>query len=415
MAVGVPALLAGLTAAAFATTVHVTPALAEPATSKAPVVQVLGLDSEDADEHADAVTGALRARIAEQPGVALGNTTQSVGSLTMQLRCKPRPDAECATKIFTQLQTERFIWGVAIRNGASVTIELHLVQKGKPDLVRKNAIAESQKSARDEALARVVSNMLSEMLPTYGSARVTGGQYQCPVLLDGERKGVLDGKGGTLFVEATPGPHTFDLGKPCASAPQKKTIDLNKPIDVDFVSPAAGGAGAGVLAGQGSGQGAGAANGEGGGVPVRPIVGWSLVGLGVASGVVGTVFAIQYMSARSKGIDLKDAAAREIPLGQTLNCGAVPANAPNATELCKQKDKMDSALVPEIIFYGAAVALVASGAVVLLTGSKSEDKAAAKSGAAPKPKGADLSVSPWVSPGGAGRDRVTGALVSGSF
>src|SRR4051812_45323916 len=59
-------------------------------------VLVLSLDSDDAEEHADALTGALRSRIRASQGWSLVETTQSLGMLTAALRCPAKPlTADC--------------------------------------------------------------------------------------------------------------------------------------------------------------------------------------------------------------------------------------------------------------------------------------------------------------------------------
>src|SRR5690242_13691103 len=60
---------------------------ADQSTAHTVSVAVLGLDSDDAEEQADALTGALRSRIRASQGWSLVDTTQSLGMLTAALRC----------------------------------------------------------------------------------------------------------------------------------------------------------------------------------------------------------------------------------------------------------------------------------------------------------------------------------------
>src|SRR5262249_20167997 len=70
-------------------------------------VAVLALDSDDAEENADALTGALRSKIRNSQGWSLVDTTQTLGMLTAALRCPGKPiPAECEQRIAEQLKTD---------------------------------------------------------------------------------------------------------------------------------------------------------------------------------------------------------------------------------------------------------------------------------------------------------------------
>src|SRR5215475_7074308 len=97
-------------------------------------VYVLAIDTDDAEDQADALTGALRSRVRSAPGWSLQETTHALGMLTTALRCPARPDAACLQKIGDQLRTDRFLWGFLTKAaGNQVTAELHLWARGKPD------------------------------------------------------------------------------------------------------------------------------------------------------------------------------------------------------------------------------------------------------------------------------------------
>ena len=50
-------------------------------------VAVLSFESDDAEDQADALTGALRSKIRSSQGWSLNETTQSLGMLTAALKC----------------------------------------------------------------------------------------------------------------------------------------------------------------------------------------------------------------------------------------------------------------------------------------------------------------------------------------
>src|ERR1700723_946621 len=74
-------------------------------------LHVLEIDSDDADDQAEALTGALRSRVRSAQGWSLPETSQSLRMLTAALRCPVRPDAPCLQRIGDHLKTDRFVWG----------------------------------------------------------------------------------------------------------------------------------------------------------------------------------------------------------------------------------------------------------------------------------------------------------------
>src|SRR5262245_61424963 len=72
-----------------------TPARAEP---KMPIV-ILAIDSDDAEEQADGLTGALRSKARSSSHFNLVDTSQSLGMLTAALKCPPKPDPTCLDRI----------------------------------------------------------------------------------------------------------------------------------------------------------------------------------------------------------------------------------------------------------------------------------------------------------------------------
>src|SRR5262249_20046685 len=96
-------------------------------------VAVLALDSDDAEEQADALSGALRSRIRSSQGWSLVETNQSLGMLTAALRCSGKPlTADCAQRISDQIRAERYIYGYVTKGpqASQVTAEIHLFQRG---------------------------------------------------------------------------------------------------------------------------------------------------------------------------------------------------------------------------------------------------------------------------------------------
>src|SRR5579863_7411026 len=94
-----------------------------PNPSAAPVY-VLTLSTDDADDQADALTQALRARIRQARGWSIVETPQSFETLAIALKCPPKPDVACLQRIADQLHADHFIWGS--------------LSKGRPGEVKAN-------------------------------------------------------------------------------------------------------------------------------------------------------------------------------------------------------------------------------------------------------------------------------------
>src|SRR5690349_6505730 len=108
-------------------------ARAETPSARATPVYVLAVRTDDSDDQADALTLALRARVRVAAGWSLLDTNQSFETLSIALRCPPRPDGACLQRIGDQLKTDKYIWGtMRKRTAGQVIAELHLWSRGKP-------------------------------------------------------------------------------------------------------------------------------------------------------------------------------------------------------------------------------------------------------------------------------------------
>ncbi len=378
----------------------------------ASAVHVVGLDTDDADEQADAFTAVLRARLKEMPGFSLGDSQQALGMLTTAMKCKGKqPDGDCEQKIATQLSAERFIWGTVQKSKGQATVELHLFRRGKgssPPV--RESYPDTLKDPRDPALQKIASKLLGQLLGVPSAAqpataRVRANNYDCPVAVDGERKGELDH--GALQLEVGPGPHTFELLKPCVTVKKTVTIPAGGSALVDL-------SGATTTPPKETG---------GGGTNIRPIVGWSLVGVGVASIAFSSFFGVRYLKNRSDAQDKwtsapassfvgvivsRDANGKEsysFDSGKCSSAAAAPATGTASDRsLC---DANTNATTNSTVFWvaaGAGAALVTGGIIVLVTGDK-EDKQPVK-GRVDGPR--NIQIAPVLG-------STSGAVLSGEF
>jgi hypothetical protein len=187
-------------------------------------VAVLAFDAEDAEEQADALTGALRSRIRVSKAWSLVETSQSLGMLTAALRCPSRPTPECQDRIADQIKVDRYVWGFLSKApGRQVSAELHLYQRGKPDTVVKESYADNLKDANDDTLRGVAQRVLDRFgAKNVGVLVVHAKGEGSEVVVDGEVRVPL--ANGTARVELSPGGHSVELSSPGAAVEKKNVL-----------------------------------------------------------------------------------------------------------------------------------------------------------------------------------------------
>ena len=175
-------------------------------------VAVLAFDSEDSEEQADAITGAVRSRIRAAQGWSLIETTQSLGMLTAALKCPTQPPPECQQKIGEQIKAERYIWGIVAKGPAQgqVTAEIHLYQKGKADTVLRESYADNLKDSNDDTLRKIATRIVERLGGTaVGVVIVRATEQTGEVVVDGDKRVPLDK--GTARIELAAGGHSIEV------------------------------------------------------------------------------------------------------------------------------------------------------------------------------------------------------------
>jgi hypothetical protein len=140
----------------------------EPPVSKATPVYVLSIWTDDADDQADALTQALRARVRQAPGWSLLQSTQSFETLVIALKCPPKPDFPCLQRIGDQLKADHYVWGTMDKKKAPagyVSAELHLWTRVKPDTVARENYADNLKDPNDESLRAIAADLFTKLAP----------------------------------------------------------------------------------------------------------------------------------------------------------------------------------------------------------------------------------------------------------
>jgi hypothetical protein len=175
-------------------------------------VAVLAFDTEDSEEQADAITGAVRSRIRAAQGWSLIETTQSLGMMTAALKCPTHPPPECQQKIAEQIKAERYIFGFVTKGPAQgqVTAEIHLYQKGKPDTVLKESYADNLKDSNDDTLRKIAARIVERLGGTaVGVVIVKATDQTGEVVIDGDKRIPL--ANGTARIELAAGGHSIEV------------------------------------------------------------------------------------------------------------------------------------------------------------------------------------------------------------
>jgi hypothetical protein len=384
-------------------------ARAEPPNQKAMPVYVLSVLTEDADDQADALTQALRARVRQAPGLSLLETQQSLETLTIALRCPPHPDAPCLQRIGDQLHADHYLWGsLAKKRGGQVEIEAHFWSRGRPQLDATESYSDNLKDPGDEALKAVATKLVSELTgsPSGGgssSGSGGGGGGKTPstgpgtlvvhagseggtVSVDGVEKGTLEE--GTARIELPEGSHTVTVHVPGFKAPSlTTTIKAGGEQEVSFALAAGS---------ESSGQSSSPEEpGASKPFPVRKVVGWSLVvagGLGAGAAIYGLVSWVG-----DKNDSDKQRANIPANVGDACNVGGPnpPPYMASATAACN--DSKDAQTNSTIAWVGGLVALAAGGVgtFLLLTDHEGDSPSARR---APAPAMRVVALTPTIGP-----------------
>jgi hypothetical protein len=373
------ATLAALMVTLLAGTVHAQGA-------RANGVHVLEVDSDDADDQAEALTGALRSHLRASPGWNLIETTQSLSMLTAALRCPRRPDPGCLGRIGDRLKADRFIWGLMNRAPHhQVVAELHFWIRGKPEIVAKETYSDNLKDQNDDSLRKIATGLLDQLIGAPpATLNVDAGGEEGTVVVDGEERGPLDH--GRASLQVAPGSHVVEVHGPNLAS--KQTVDVKSPsTDVTFQpTPAA--------------KVPPATPEPGKPFPTRKVVGWGAVVVGAALGAVAVYELTGYLDARStqnayaseipSGASLKDACAAGIASGTSGFNGYCPRQS-----AVKSQATTDSALAWTLGGVGAAA--IGTGLYLVLAGKSAEEHEPAPASGQGK-----LEVVPQWSPWGGG-------------
>ncbi len=358
-------------------------------------IAVLSVESDDAEDQAEALTQAMRSKLRSGPSFQVVEVTQSLGMLMGALRCGKTLDVACQAKIADQLKVERLIWGKMAKSpNKEVTADLHLFHKGKGDTGVRESYSDNLKDGNDDALRRVAQRILDRLLAKDPGFVVIKGNAS-EVVVDGARRAPLDK--GSARLDLAPGAHTLELsGKGLKAQKREVTVAPGQEVAISVTLGSDAVATPGVVVPPNEP--------EQGGSSSRKIIGYSLMGVGAAGVITGGVFGAMYLDKSGKQADLN--AGFPSNVGDACefadnNVAGGGTSKANAKEACNNSRSGEKAGTIAWIVGGAGAALLGAGAYFAFTGGDSQDKE--------KPRRGMVRVTPTV-----GRES-GGVLVFGQF
>ncbi len=267
---GACAAIAGVPRAALA---------AEPGPDTLPI-NVIAIQTNDADDQAEALTKALRVAVRAMPGWSLAEGDYSLEVLTLSLKCSEPPDANCQSRIADQIRSDRYVWGTLKKKGPNVVGDIHLWVRGKGTSNWGVDYSSNLTEANDDSLKKLAGETIAQLTggPPKSGIHVRAGSVPGQVFIDGQPVGALKAGEGTFSTPS--GPHRVTV-KAAGFADMDSQVVVKPtgaPAEVNLVMVPVG---------------------EASPTNWRRIGGFGAIGLGVVSAVIGIASAAQVSSAQS--------------------------------------------------------------------------------------------------------------------
>jgi hypothetical protein len=128
-------------------------------------IQILALMTDDADDQADALTQALRARVDAMSIWSLQHSTQSFETLSIALRCPKRPDTACLQRIADQLHIDHYVWGTMARARGDVIAEVNMWNRGEAGAQTSATFQDNLLDSETPKLRAIAMHLLDTLLP----------------------------------------------------------------------------------------------------------------------------------------------------------------------------------------------------------------------------------------------------------
>jgi hypothetical protein len=179
---------------------------AEPGPDTLPI-NVIAIQTNDADDQAEALTKALRVAVRQSLGWSLGAGDYSLEVLTVSLKCPDPPDANCQSRIADQIKSDRYLWGTLKKTKTGTVVgDVHLWVRGKGTSNHALDYSANLTESNDDALKRIAGTAIAQLTggAPKGGVHVKAGNVQGQVFVDGEPLGAIKGE-GTFMIPS--GPH----------------------------------------------------------------------------------------------------------------------------------------------------------------------------------------------------------------
>ena len=346
-------------------------------------IAVLGVESEDALDQAEAFTQVLRKAVRESGGWSLGESTQSLEFLVLQMKCTKPIDSACEARIADVIQADRFLWSVVQftdKTQSAVKGSLNLFVRGRGTSRTELDFSANMTDPNDHTLLAYAVAALEKATggAPNGTVKITTtGGVAAQLFIDDKPVGALADAGGSFPLPS--GSHKISVKAPgYADAVQTIVVRPETTVEVTLTmtpvepdSP----------------------------VDARMIAGFATIGVGAAAGAVGLWAALDVNSIRAdagfeayRGAVLESQNACHIARNGGLPNRPAGASADSDVEsFC---DRADTAELIQAITFPAAAIAVGVGSYLLGTsslGSGGSDATETKPSA--------LSVVPMIGPG----------------
>lgn len=163
-------------------------------------ITVIGIQTANADDQAEALTAALRNAVRSQAGWSLGQGEYSLEVLALGLKCVQPPDPTCESRIADQIKADRFIWGIITKKAGTVRGEVHFWQRGKGSTKVDVDYSANLTEPTDDALKKVATDAVVALTggAAKGTIKIQAGNVPGQVFADGEPIGALDNGNGVF-------------------------------------------------------------------------------------------------------------------------------------------------------------------------------------------------------------------------
>lgn len=309
-------------------------------------ISVIAIQTDAADDQAEALTKALRNAVRAMPGWSLGEGDFSLEVLTLSLKCAEPPDASCQSRIADQIKSDRYVWGTIQKKGTNVHGTLNFWVRGKGTSKVPVDYTSNLTESSDETLKKIAAQAINELTggPPKGGMHIKAGDLQGQVFVDGQPLGALKSGDGTFTIPS--GSHKITVKAQGYADSESEVVvkPTGAPVEVTLVP---------------------IANEAKTLVNWRKVGGFAALGVGVGLGVGGLISSLNVNSVKS---DVNYTALREAYPKATDVCEQGKSNTA-FTAIVADCNSAKSAQVMQMIFYPLAAVAGGLGIYLIATSS----------------------------------------------